>query len=130
MRYSGLAKRLDRLEARDRPRRLPRMAFIIHEEDAPSDHVVAFKAFNGPEVPRLPGEALSALLARAWATPGTGSAMFAVYAHKSKLEQPEEVPAEPTQPLMPDDPYALAGIGRRATKAELNRMGVRSRNEV
>jgi hypothetical protein len=95
VRHSGLAKRLDRLEARDRPCRLPRLCFMIHEDDAHSDRVVAFKAFNGPEVPRLPGEALSDLRARAWATPGIGVAMFAVYADKP--EWPTEFLAEPTR---------------------------------
>ena len=109
MKHSVLASRIARLEARNCPRRLPRLCFMIHAEDAPSE-LEGFRLPDGSIVPPNPGEALSAARARAWQGLGSGQAMWAVYAPSSEptsIVPPALVAAAPAKP----DPNALAGIG-------------------
>lgn len=108
MRRSSLAKRLDLVEFRERPRLLPRLAFVIHEDDAPSS-VQGFRVASGEIVRCEPFEALSGAMERAFRHPGARGALFAVYA----------ISSEPTLIVAPAfvaapvklDPSALAGIG-------------------
>lgn len=120
--HSALAARIARLERVRAPRPLPRLAFIVDRQDTPETAVEAFRTPEGTRIARNPGEALSDLLRRAWAQPGIGLSLFACYPPDA-----EPVPAEPQPnvgtPAEPD-PFALAGIGREATVAELTRMGV------
>lgn len=121
-RYATLAARIGQLERALAPRLLPRLAFLIHRDDAPEATVEAFATVEGTRIARNPGEALSDLLSRAWKQPGVGLSLFACYPPEA-----EPVPAEfePTVGTQTDvDPFALAGIGRVATAAERRRMGV------
>lgn len=119
---TALAARIARLERALAPRPLPRLAFLIHQDDVPETAIEGFRTCEGTRIPRNPGEALSDLLRRAWGQPGIGLSLFACYPPDA-----EPVPAEPQPnvgtPAEPD-PFALAGIGREATVAELTRMGI------
>lgn len=130
-RHATLAARIARLERAKRPRSLPRMVFTLYDQE---DAVAGFSGPSGEVVEREPFEAVTALSARAWAIIG-GHSMWATYPD-AVWDEPEEVPpnivamgwTEP-EPIKPEpvDPFALAGIGRRATPEELARMGVAPR---
>lgn len=121
MSAASLAARITRLEQRHRPRRsLPKLAFAIHSEDRPGTAIQAFASPEGMTVARHAGEALSDLLARAWKTRGVGSSLSAVYAASEPA--PKRMAPVAVGPLAPVDPFALAGIGHRATSEELNRL--------
>jgi len=121
MRAASLAARITRLEQRHRPRRsLPKLAFAIHNDDRPEAAIQAFANPEGITVPRYMEEALNDLLARAWKTRGIGNSLFAVYAALEPAPEPTAPVA--VKPVVPGDPFALAGIGRRATDKELNRL--------
>ena len=109
MKHSALASRIARLEVRTRKRELPRLCFMIHADDAPSEPE-GLRMPDGSIVSRNPGEALSEATARAWRGLGSGQAMFAVYARKY---EPTSVatPAFVAAPTVKVDPNALAGIG-------------------
>lgn len=123
MKHATLAARIARVEARQRAKRpLPRLAFRISPEDAPETAIAGYRSLDGFQIARNPGEALSDLLTRAWIEAGDATALFAVYA-AGEPPPARDSGCELPKPT-PHDPWALAGVGRRATDAELERMGV------
>lgn len=114
---AALASRIARLEAQRRrfKRRLPRLTFSIYPDQAPGD-VQGFANSRGLMVPREPGEALSAVQARAWRHPDAGQALFAVYPPDEASEAGPGQSEPSPEPEPNPDPYALAGIGREDAK--------------
>jgi hypothetical protein len=123
VKHSVLARRIARLEARDRPRQLPQLAFVIHEDDAPSS-VEGFSTASGVTVRREPSEPLSGAMARAFRHPSAGRLLFAVYAKRVEPTCTAQLPALAVKALAEYDAFALAGVGRRASPAELKAMGL------
>lgn len=118
MRKSPLLARLAKLEAALTPRVFPKLSFTVYDRD---DAVEGFRSPNGVEIARHPGEPLSDLLSRAWRHPGVGACLMAIYPPDP---EPEYVGIALEPELEPVGPFALAGIGRVATKAELEQRGV------
>lgn len=121
--HSDLLKRLRRLEGRLRERRILRVVMRVFDQT--DDQVIGvFGDKDGARVTvlRQPGEALDALEARAFAMIG-GSFLGTLYAAS---ERPEPAHTRAHVPEASETPPAanLSGIGRRATRAELERMGV------
>lgn len=125
-RHAALTARVARIERAKRPRILPRLVFTLFDHDS------AVEGVSGPSgaiVARAPGEALAGLYERAWSIIG-GVAMWASYP-QAVMDMPEEMPEsaftrpEPEPEPEPVDNWSdLAGIGRQATREELERWGV------
>jgi hypothetical protein len=126
MRRQGLRTRLARLESQRSERRIPKVFARVYD-DADCDIVGLYADSGCARVTVLrqgPSEPLEALCARAASM--TGSHTFAaLYARQSAPERvpgPSELPTHTEGPQSAPDPFALAGIGRQATRAELRKM--------
>lgn len=127
-RHTALFARVARIERARRPRVLPKLVYKLFDHDS------AVEGVSGPSgaiVARAPNEALAGLYQRAWSIIG-GVAMWATYP-QAIGDMPEELPAsafahrqpEPKPEPEPVDNWSdLAGIGRAATREELERWGV------
>lgn len=116
----ALKSRLAKLEQVKVRRFAPRLVYKIYGRDDRS--LIGFETSEGIAVMRSALEPLEALKERAWElTSGvTLSALYApVTAPETDNTEPLALPSLPE----PSDPYALAGIGREATREELIRMG-------
>ena len=123
----SLRARIERLETRKIGCNFPRLTFILFDRDE-ADIVGAEADFVGSSpvyVIRQPDEPIGELIERAYSISGALSVILAYSAqegrsatHAARTPQiaPDEAPAKP-------DPYALASIGRVASRAELERMG-------
>lgn len=130
MTRSALATRLARLEARHRRRPEPR-AIVYGVFDATDADIVGVRV-GGETFVRASDEAASGLYARA-AARYPRHVQMTLYgpdiAAREEVHSPwrievDEAARREAEPLPePPDPFALAGIGRRATREELERMG-------
>lgn len=120
----GLDARLRRLERRQDRRPFPRVIFRIF--DTPTESIIGYEGERDGTrltILRQPGEALETLQARAWELVGSPF-LFTLYGPTSVRQS--DAPAPPDAPApepAPVDLFALAGIGRRASRDELIRMG-------
>lgn len=118
--------RVARLEAALTPRTFPRMVFSAYDADSLCQGV---SGPSGVIVPRMLGEGTSDLLARSVGILGSSPALWFTYPEEW-LNAEEQLPEsaftrpEPEPEPEPVDPFALAGIGRVATEAELQQWGV------
>ncbi|MEJ7776454.1 MAG: hypothetical protein WKF52_03505 [Sphingomicrobium sp.] len=128
-----LKARIERLEKRTSARRVRRMTFGLFDRD--ESNIIGVEAdvvgSSRPYVMRQPDEATSALIERAYNVTGALSLRI-VYAQARQPRQEREDRRSATHAApdtltasdgLPSDPYALAGIGRAASKDELIRMG-------
>ena len=129
MRKSPLLARLAKLEAALTPRTFPRMVFSAYDADSLCDGV---SSPSGVIVPRLAGEGTSELLARSVGMLGASPALWFTYPEEW-LNAEEQLPESASSRRQPEpkpepEPVAswsdLAGIGRAATREELERWGV------
>lgn len=120
MRRAGLRRRLEKLESKRLAGR-PKLRVIHAIADFDPEAMVALEA-GSVVVERLPSEPLAVFQARAWEIAGSGF-LAARYAASERAEQVETARPFPVAPEAPiaalSDPFALAGIGRTATQAEL-----------
>lgn len=122
MRRTGLHVRLARLEGRRGNRPLALLILdTVYPEDATGD-VIGAEA-GDVHVERRAGEPLSDLLRRAYAETGAMHYAARYPENPADLAPPAPEPAPALPEGAQDDPWALAGIGRRATRSELERMG-------
>lgn len=126
---TALLARLERLERQQQRRPLPRLVFKLCPQEQAGE-IVGFNVGN-VHVVREAGETAEQCAARAFALTPTAVAIAAVYAEQPRSRQEREEARSATQPA-PDtatasggapsesgDPFALAGIGRKATTDEL-----------
>lgn len=124
MRRTGIRTRLARLEKRLAKRRPFPAVFMSVYPDANPGPLLGYEG-NGVRVMAEPGEALGELQARA-ATATGARFLCALYGPETAAPAPVAAPRTPPAMWKPEpgpDPFALAGIGRRASRAELERMG-------
>lgn len=120
MRHTGLRTRVKRLEKRlGRRKPLPTIVTGIYAEEMPGE-VIGLEGL-GVAVMRAVGEPLGQLQARA-ATLTGARILKTLYAAPAVKIEPVPAPA-PVPSAVPVDPWALAGIGRQATRQELIEMG-------
>lgn len=120
-RRTGLRTRLARLELRaSRRKPLPVIVAAIHSDEAPGE-VLGMEGL-GVAVMRAAGEPTAALAARAATLTGARILKTLYGPSPAKIEPVAPAPARPAE-ASPVDPWALAGIGRRATRQELIEMG-------
>lgn len=120
MRHLGLRTRVKRLEKRlGRRKPLPAIITGIYPEEMPGE-VIGIEGL-GVAVMRAAGEPLGQLQARA-ATLTGARILKTLYAAPAASAAPAPAPA-PVPEAAPVDPWALAGIGRQATRQELIEMG-------
>lgn len=113
--------RIARLEQQRNRLFAPRLILKLHGKS--DDEVIGFKTASGLVAMRTPGEALDALQARAWEL-GASVVLETLYRPENRPSVDVAEPsAPPVPPAEPEDPFALAGIGREATREELIRMG-------
>ena len=133
MRRAGLRTRLARLEREGQARSLPLVISNVYDHF--EAEVIGYRGQSGNtwvSCLRGPGETLAALQDRAFATIATIN-LAAIYSADARQSEPDDdLPPSPVTGLSvfaspcvgnPTDPFALAGIGRRASRAELERMG-------
>ena len=115
-----LKARIERLERRKTRRPFPRLILAIYGQTLES--IIGYRN-RGVVAMRAPGEPLDALEARAWAL-GSAFILEALYRPENRpsADDGEPVPFAPW-PAEPDDPFALAGVGRMASLEELIRAG-------
>lgn len=120
----ALKERIARLERQRDRRPFPRVIFGIYDKE--DTNIIGFageRAGNRIDVMRVAGEPLAACEARAWELVGSPS-LFALYspasARQSDVPAPAHAPAPEPAPI---DPFALAGIGKRASRQQLIEMG-------
>jgi len=119
----ALKERVARLERQHDRRPFPRVIFGIYDkEDAGVIGFAGDRAGSRIDVMRLAREPLAACEARAWELVGSLS-LFTLYGPASAHSHMASAHAPPLEPA-PVDPSALAGIGRKANREELVRMGV------
>jgi hypothetical protein len=94
---------------------------IFDEADDQVIGVIGDKGGARVTVLRQSDEPLAALEARAFAMIG-GNTLGTLYAAPERVPGPSELPAHTEGPQSAPDPFALAGIGRQATAAELRKM--------
>lgn len=121
----ALRERIARLERQRDRRPFPRVIFGIYDkEDADIIGFAGDRAGTRIDVMRLAGEPLEACEARAWELVGSPS-LFTLYspasARQSSVAAPAHAPAPEPAPV---DPFALAGVGKRASRQQLIQMGV------
>lgn len=124
MRRQGLRTRLERLERQRNRRPFPRVIFGIFDKEP--DEVIGYEGSSGGTsmtILRQPGEALETLRARAWqlVSAPTLFTLYGAFPARQSISPPP--PHAPAPPPAPGDPWALAGIGREASREELTRMG-------
>lgn len=120
MRHLGLRTRVKRLEKRlGRRKPLPTIVTGIYPEEMPGE-VIGVQGL-GVAVMRAAGEPLGELQARA-ATLTGARILKTLYAPPAVKSEPVAAPVRPSE-AAPADPWALAGIGRQATRQELVQMG-------
>ena len=120
MRHTGLRTRVKRLEKRlGRRKPLPTIVTGIYPEEQPGE-VIGIEGL-GVTVMRAAGEPIGQLHARA-ATLTGARILKTLYAAPAVKIEPVPTPA-PVPSAVPVDPWALAGIGRQATRQELIEMG-------
>ncbi len=120
----GLATRLARLEKRLTTRRpLRRIVFGIYP-DEPQGELEGMEG-GGVRVMRAAGEALDAFRTRALAEIPSRIVVSLLGPSPAPAAAPPAPRTAPTMwaPQPGPDPFALAGIGRRASRAELEQMG-------
>lgn len=120
MKRAGLRTRLDRLERQRFRRPFPRIVMAIY--GMPFESIIGYRA-GKLTVLRAPDEPLDALQARAWALTASfalETLYDAVRAGQGEVAKPDDAP---TAVAAPPHPFALAGIGRKATREELEQMG-------
>lgn len=129
-RRTGLRTRLARLESRRAERHIPRVVFTVYDRSDADILGAIGGATANITILRQPGETQAELCERAFATAG-GQSIALLYARPSAASEQNEAQATQTavnaqnaSDGLPSDPYALAGIGRRATRAELERSGL------
>lgn len=127
MRKSPLLARVAKLEAALTPRTFPRMVFSAYDAESLCQGV---SGPSGAIVPRVAGESTSDLLARSVGILGSSPALWFTYPEEW-LNAEEQLPesactrSEPEPEPKPVDNWPdLAGIGRQATREELERWGV------
>lgn len=121
--YATLTARVRRLETQNRSRRpKPPIIFTVYP-DQPCGGIIGLAGMAGATVDRGWSEPLADLARRARAALGGARVMIARYAPSVAPQPPLPTPVPPPPEPKPSDPYALAGIGREATRAELERMG-------
>lgn len=124
MRRTGIRTRLARLEKRLFARRPFPAVFMAVYPDANPAPLLGYEG-NGMRVMGEPGEPLGELQARA-ATLTGARFLCALYGPEMAAPAPVATPRTPPamwKPAPGPDPWALAGIGRKASRAELERMG-------
>ena len=110
-----LKARIERLERRTKRRPFPRLILAVYGQ--PLQSIIGYRN-RGVVAMRTPGEPLDALEARAWEL-GSAFILEALYRPENRPSAvAEPVSSAPIQ-IAPEDPFALAGIGRRASPAEL-----------
>lgn len=120
MRYSGLRTRVKRAEKRlGRHKPLPTIVTRVYPEEQPGE-VIGMEG-AGIAVMRGAGEPLGQLQVRA-ATLTGARILRTLYAAPAVKSEPVRAPAPPPE-AVPVDAWALAGIGRQATRQELIEMG-------
>lgn len=131
-RRSGLLERVKRLEERRKSRPLPRI--VLAMRGTIDGHIIGY-AGNGVSVLRGDNEAAAdcaarcfqltgaAMLQTLYSAEGRQSAASAEDALSPIPSRPEPVAASDGPENEPSDPFALAGIGRKASRAELERFG-------
>lgn len=114
----ALRARIERLEARKIAKRFPRI--VLHVGDREEADLIGYRLQSGLSVMRAPEEALEALRARCWSLEPSLT-LAALY---RPATAPQTDLAEPSAPLPAAEPWVepVAGVGRRATRAELERM--------
>ena len=115
-----LKARIERLERRKTRRPFPRLILAIYGQSLES--IIGYRN-RGVVAMRAPGEPLDALEARAWEL---GSAFILEALYRPENRPSAAVAAKVSDPPMlaeRADPFALAGIGRKATAEELLAMG-------
>jgi hypothetical protein len=127
----SLKERIERLEQRFERCSTPRLFFKRCDEEQAGE-ITGVMAGN-LHVLRVEGESEIELLARARELAPDVPMLFATYAEKGRYAPPErdeEAEDSPDAPdaeiapaTLPVDPFTLAGIGRAATREELERMG-------
>ena len=124
---AALKSRLVRLERKSQARRLPRVIAYIY--DMKPSEIVGFRGggtFGENQCERQPGESLNDCAARAFDSVGS-TFLAAEYPRPSAAEDDLPHPPSSDDPSGSDGsdraPADLGGIGRRATRAELERMG-------
>ncbi len=130
---AGLKLRLARLERQSMARRLPRIIAHIYEMDP--NTIVGFRGggtLGDNHCDRAIGESVNDCATRAFIQ-CNATFIAARYASQDAPEDdsppsPGNGPSEAASPSVgiPANPYTLAGIGRRASRAELERMGALS----
>lgn len=120
----ALRARIARLEARLERRPFPRLVAHLYNHDPES--IIGFggdRAGTRISVVRLACEPLAACEARAWELIGSHF-LFALYRPQKGVGGDDAAPADAPSPQPTRvDPWALAGIGREATRAELEKAG-------
>ncbi len=132
-RRAGLRTRLDRLEKRLERRPLPRIIFALYPHENAGE-ITGYQAGN-VTVLRLDNESAEACAKRAWTLQPGAVAIAALYEKPARTRSQADWEAlghrtyakaanapEGLQ-IESSDPYALAGIGRRASDAELWKLG-------
>ena len=121
---AALKSRLVRLELKSQARRLPRVIAYIY--DMKPSEIVGFRGggtFGENQCDRASGEAVNDLASRSFDLVGS-TFLAAVYARHSAGGEDSTASPSPTAPSASDRaPADLGGIGRRASRAELERMG-------
>jgi hypothetical protein len=98
---------------------LPRITLALYGRTA--DEIIGYRAGKLVAM-RTPGEPLAELQDRAWAL-GSAFMLEALYRPENRPSAVAVPSALPPVPAEQADPFALAGIGRRASREELERMG-------
>lgn len=120
-RHLGLRTRVKRrLKRLGNRKPLPTIITGIYPEEQPGE-VIGMEGL-GVAVMRAAGEPTAALAARAAALTGA-RVLKTLYAAPLPKFEPVPAPAPRPAEAVPVDPWALAGIGRQATRQELIEMG-------
>jgi hypothetical protein len=118
-----LRSRIARQEARKRPvRRFRPVVFRLYDGQRRDAPVAAKGGAAGIVINRQPGEGEAAFINRAVAAIGARIVIL-IYPPEIAAEAIVEMPAEHWPDLQPEIEPDLGGIGRRATREELERMG-------
>lgn len=109
MRRAGLQRRLTKLQPKP-PRQFtpPRMVMALYDH---SGDEIGYSSGSGSTVMRQPFEPLEQLTARAFSELGA-TTLFAVYPNVGIEAPPAPTPIANPPQSAPDDPFALAGIGK------------------